>query len=246
MAAALLRAVVSACATGRVSVVVACAGRSAFTRIFSVAGVSIAADAPRALWAEAALRAGAAVPCLVRSAGCAVARSAAFDLVRVRSVVCAARAELDLVFAAVLAVDRAVADLTVSVLAAVSVLADVLEAAVFAVLAAAVFMVRFSAPAFDLAPAPALLALVLPAFVLPMLLPPTLFVAALLAAALAVRDRLDLASASLAPRVALAGALRFFADFLLEGIRGYSSSCPAVETGRKATRPGSEAAPRPG
>jgi hypothetical protein len=152
-----------------------------------------------------------------------------------------ARAALALVFVADRAVvDFAVADLVVADLADVCVLADVLEAAVLAVLAAAVFTVRLSAPAFALALAPALLALVLPALVLPMLLPPTF-----LAAALTVRDRLDLASASLAPRVALAGALRFFADFLLEGIRGYSSSCPAVETGRKATRPGSEAAPRP-
>jgi hypothetical protein len=94
--------------------------------------------------------------------------------------------------------------------------ADVLEAAVLAVLAAAAFTLLPAASArpfdvFDLA--------------LELDLEPELDLALEFAVAPAVRVLVDLpASASLAPRLALeeGGALRFFAVFLLEGIRGYS------------------------
>jgi hypothetical protein len=176
---------------GRVSAVGA-----ALARVFTVAAL-------RALRAEAALRVGAAVP--------RAARPPDLDAVRVVD-----RSPFDFAAAAVRAAALEAAVLVADVLAADVLAAEVFEAAVFAVLAAAALTVRLAAFApvfFDFAPALDLLALDLPALDLPTLDLPT-------PAALAVRDRLDLASASLAPRFALAGALLLFAVFLLEGIRG--------------------------
>jgi hypothetical protein len=96
---------------------------------------------------------------------------------------------------------------------------ELLDAAVRAVLAAAVLTVRFVAPAsFSV-------------FILFVFVALFVFLLDPLADALAARDLVDLASPSLTPPRALDGALRLLAVFLLEGIRGYSLSLPRCGDG---------------
>ena len=134
-------------------------------------------------------------------------------------------------------------------LAAVLAAARVLDAAVFALLPrvpvaldraadlAAVFPVAVVRALLDLdvLDVPAVFVVALPVVALPAVVLP----AALALAAFLVRASAEAPAARVLPpaprRAAATDALRFFAVFLLEGIRGYSFYCPAVETGREAS-----------
>jgi hypothetical protein len=152
---------------------------------------------------------------------------------------------LELVVVELLAVELLAAE----VLAAAVLAAEVLDAAVFAVLAAAALPVLLVDPVpFD-ASVPfddSLLFDDSRPFDLSALLGDRLGELALLADALVTRDLVDLASPSLAPRLALEAALRLFAVFLLEGIRGYSLSLSRCGDGTGSHMTGGDTAHRPG